>query len=163
MATVHHYRLRLRWTGNRGCGTADYVGYERDYLLQCDGKPDLPGSADPAFRGDAARHNPEDLFVGAIAACHMLFYLALCAQKGLRVLGYEDAPQGWMEAGAAGGSFREIHLAPTVTIAAGSDPALAEDLHAIAHQRCFLANSCAMPIQHRATIHVAIPDPEGTS
>ena len=56
------------------------------------GKPDLPGSSDPAFRGDARRYNPEELLVAALASCHMLWYLHLCADAGVTVLAYRDEP-----------------------------------------------------------------------
>jgi hypothetical protein len=57
------YATRLTWTGNLGEGTASYAGYARDYTVVVPGKPSLPGSADPMFRGDPERHNPEDLLV----------------------------------------------------------------------------------------------------
>jgi organic hydroperoxide reductase OsmC/OhrA len=46
----------------------------------------------------------------------------------------------------------EITLAPRVTIAADSDLALAEALHAQAHETCYVAGSCNTPIHHRATV-----------
>ena len=151
--SVHHYRARLHWTGNRGEGTVDYAGYGRGYEVHVDGKPVLPGSADPAFHGDPARHNPEDLFLSAVSACHMLFYLALCAREGIRVLSYEDRAEGWLETDASGsGRFREIRLAPRVTVAAGTDTARAGDLHALAHERCFIANSCRAPVHCSASV-----------
>ena len=38
-------------------------------------------------------------------------------------------------------------LAPRVTIAGDADLALAERLHALAHARCFIANSCSAPVR----------------
>jgi organic hydroperoxide reductase OsmC/OhrA len=146
-APLHHYRARVHWTGNTGEGTARYDAYSRDHRIHVDGKPSLAGSADPAFRGDAALHNPEDLFLASVAACHMLFYLALCARDGLRVFAYEDAAEGVLDANTNGhGRFREIHLRPRVTIATDADPAHAEALHRAAHARCFIANSCSVPV-----------------
>lgn len=151
--TLHHYVSQLHWTGNHGDGTADYAGYGRDYMLQVPGKAALAGSADPAFRGDPALHNPEDLFVGALAACHMLTYLALCAHAGIRVLAYHDQAQGWLELNPGrGGRFREVALAPRVTIAADSDAARAHALHAQAHAQCFIANSCTVAVRCEATV-----------
>ena len=37
----------------------------RDLVLRAAGKPELLGSADPTFRGDAGRWNPEELLVAA--------------------------------------------------------------------------------------------------
>lgn len=153
---AHEYDARLIWDGNLGQGTADYAGYGRQYRILVDGKPELTGSADPAFRGDAKRHNPEDHFLAAISACHMLSYLALCARKRLVVLAYEDAAHGTMTTTAdGGGRFEQVTLRPIVTIAAGQDEALAVRLHEAAHNVCFIANSCSVPIRHEATIRTA--------
>ncbi len=152
---MHAYRTRVVWEGNSGDGTSSYTAYARDYRTVIDGKPDLLGSADPAFRGDPEKHNPEDLLVGALSACHMLFYLSLCAKAGIRVLAYEDDAQGTMEIEAGGGGrFTEVVLHPTVTIAEGGDVSLAEKLHERAHELCFIANSCSMPIRHAPTITI---------
>jgi organic hydroperoxide reductase OsmC/OhrA len=153
MAQQHHYRAQIAWEGNLGTGTARYAGYSRDYRMRVEGKPDLAGSADPAFRGDPARHNPEDLMLGAISACHMLFYLSLCAQAGVVVEAYEDSAEAVMRTEPGGGGrFESVTLHPRVRIAAGSDAALAEQLHERAHALCFIANSCSVPIAHRPQI-----------
>lgn len=152
----HEYAARVVWEGNTGEGTARYAGYGREYRVMVDGKPDLAGSADPAFRGDAARHNPEDLFVASISACHMLFYLSLCARRGVRVLAYEDHAHGVMRADAGGGGrFHEVVLRPRVTIDDPAHAALASQLHDAAHALCFIANSCSFPIRHEPVIQAA--------
>lgn len=155
---AHSYEIRLVWDGNRGSGTADYTGYARDYRVQVGGKPDLAGSADPMFRGAAERYNPEDLFVAAVASCHMLFYLALCGRSGVQVVAYEDRAVGRLvyEAGG-GGRFEEILLRPRITISDGSKAELAERLHRSAQQRCFIANSCSVPIRHEVVVRAVEP------
>lgn len=151
----HRFEARLIWEGNRGEGTADYRGYGRQYRVLIDGKPDLTASAAPEFRGDAALHNPEDLFLAAISACHMLTYLAVCALAGIRVVSYEDSVNATMSVDRdGGGRFDEVTLHPVVTIAAGSDEARASALHAKAHEQCFIANSCSVPIRHEPTVKV---------
>ena len=149
------YTARVVWDGNSGTGTSTYAGYDRRYRVKIDGKPDLAGSSDAAFRGDADRHNPEDLFLSALSACHMLVYLGLCAREGIRVDAYEDACEGTLELQADGaGRFTSVVLAPHVTVAADTDAALAERLHDLAHARCFIANSCSAPI--RLAPHVVV-------
>ncbi len=64
----HHYEVSVRWTGNRGTGTSSYRDYDRDHVISAAGKPDIVGTADPAFRGDRARWNPEELLVAALIA-----------------------------------------------------------------------------------------------
>lgn len=149
------YMSQLQWTGNTGTGTSSYTAYSRDYLLQISGKPDLQGSADPHFRGDPARHDPEDHFLAAIAGCHLLSYLALAARSGVVVLDYRDAASGVLTLEGGGGRFTSVTLRPTVTITTASDRELALALHDTAHAQCFIANSCSVPIHHEPTIVVA--------
>lgn len=152
----HHYEAHLVWEGNLGAGTADYATYGRQHRVRFAGKPDLGLSADPAFRGDPAMQNPEDLLVAAISSCHMLSYLALCAKHGVVVLAYEDRAAGVMrEDGRGGGRFEEVLLSPKVTLAADAGDAaleLAHALHEPAHEQCFIAASCSVPIRHRAEV-----------
>lgn len=146
--TRHDYTARITWTGNQGEGTSSYTGYGREYLIAIPGKPELAASADPVFHGAADRHNPEDLFLASISACHMLFYLSLCARKGLRVLAYEDAAEGIMTVyPGGGGRFEEITLRPAVVVAPDGDIEAARQLHETAHELCFIANSCSVPIR----------------
>ena len=90
----HRYRPVIAWTGNTGEGTASYKAYERSHVISAPGKPDIPGSSDANFRGDASRWNPEDLFVVSASTCHMLWYLHLCAVNDVVVLDYRDEPEG---------------------------------------------------------------------
>ncbi|MGH7563502.1 MAG: OsmC family protein [Gemmatimonadota bacterium] len=158
----HEYSARVIWEGNLGEGTSSYTGYGRQYRVLVDGKPDLAGSADPAFRGEADRHNPEDLFVASLSACHMLFYLSLCARSGIRVVEYEDAARGVVTLDAdGGGRFEKVTLRPVVTIAGPENEALAGELHDAAHELCFIANSCSVPIRVEATVDIH-PGSRGT-
>lgn len=150
---AHEYTARVIWDGNTGEGTASYTSYGRQYRALIAGKPDILGTADPAFRGDPAKHNPEDLFLTSLSACHMLFYLSLCARNGVRVLTYEDEARGCMVMHAdGGGKFEEITLRPRVTIEGEENVALATQLHAAAHKLCFIANSCSVPISHEPVV-----------
>lgn len=144
---IHSYTASVTWTGNLGRGTAGYRGYSRDYEIQGAGKPVIAGSSDPAFRGDPARYNPEELLVASLATCHMLWFLHLCADVGITVTAYRDQASGAMiEDTDGGGRFREATLRPRVIVAPGSDPALAQRLHEEAHRKCFIANSVNFPV-----------------
>lgn len=149
---THSYSARLIWTGSNGAGTADYDSYERSYRIDVQDKPPLSGSAHPSFRGDPSLHDPEDMFLGAIASCHMLSYLGLCARRRVRVLAYEDSASGTLTLNAPGGArFTEITLRPVVALAQSADEPLARELHQTAHDACFIANSCSVPIRIEAT------------
>jgi len=144
---THTYACALTWTGNSGAGTTGYKAYSRDHVFSGAGKPDLPGSSDPAFRGDAKRYNPEELLVASLASCHMLWYLHLCAEAGVVVTAYRDDPVGTMvEDTARGGYFTGVTLHPKVTIASGGEAAKARALHHAAHTKCFIANSVNFPV-----------------
>jgi organic hydroperoxide reductase OsmC/OhrA len=152
MHKTHAYQIKTTWTGNTGAGTSGYRAYERAHEISAAGKPVIAGSSDPNFRGDAARYNPEDLLVASLSACHMLWYLHLCADSGIVVTAYEDNAQGTMvETENTGGHFTEVILRPAVTIAAG-DSELAMRLHERAHELCFIANSVNFAVRCEATI-----------
>lgn len=152
----HRYTARLIWDGNTGTGTADYTAYERQFRVAIPGKTDLLGSADPSFRGEASKHNPEEFFLASISACHMLVYLALCARHGVEVTAYEDHADGSMRVDERGGGrFESIVLRPAVVIEGAQHRRVALDLHGIAHDRCFIANSCSVPIRHEPIVRTA--------
>jgi len=153
MGRLHRYAVAIRWTGNRGSGTSGYGAYDRSHAIEAEGKPAIAGSSDPHFRGDAARWNPEELFLASLSACHQLWYLHLCAVAGVVVTAYEDRAEGEMEESADGaGQFRRVVLRPRVSIAPGSDKAVAERLHGEAHAKCFIANSVNFPVRHEPVV-----------
>lgn len=151
----HTYRVGIEWTGNRGSGTSGYRAYGREHAISAADKPDIPGSADVAFRGDTDRWNPEELLVAAASACHELWYLHLCADAGIAVLAYHDDAVGTMVDSPERGAFSRIVLHPHVLIAAGGDSALAERLHHAAHEKCYVANSVRFPIDCEPVTEVA--------
>ena len=59
----HRYLVSVTWNGNLSSGTSGYRDYSRNYEIGGDGKAGIHGSADPAFRGDRSRWNPEELLV----------------------------------------------------------------------------------------------------
>ena len=157
MDTEHRYEVAVTWTGNQGTGTSAYRAYSRSYDIgsPVDGKPLIPGTSEPAYRGDAARWNPEELLVAALSGCHELWYLHLCAVNGVVVTAYEDRAEGWMPVDAKGkGGFRRVLLRPRVTITAGSNPDRARALHADAHEMCNVANSVNFAVEHEPEIVV---------
>jgi len=156
----HHYNVTINWTGNKGTGTTDYKSYERSHTIQIDGKDELLASSDAPFRGDVSKHNPEDMMVSAIASCHMLWYLHLCADAGIIVLEYSDKASGILTLPEHGsGHFSEITLRPNVIVQDISMIEKANELHEKAHEKCFIANSVNFPVYHKPT-SVAMEQPE---
>lgn len=149
----HTYRASVAWSDP--AGTARSSTHSRNHVIRIAGKPDLLASSDPNFRGDPARHNPEDLLVASLASCHMLWYLGLCARAGIAVTHYADEAEATMiEDAVKGGRFERVTLRPRVTIKAG-DPDKARDLHHEAHRQCFIANSVNFPVDCEPTIALA--------
>lgn len=151
----HFYDVALEWTGNTGAGTPSYDGYERAYVLRAKGKQAIVGSSDAAFRGNAARWNPEDMLVASLSACHHLWYLHLCSEAGINVTAYRDEASGVMTENSDGsGQFAAVMLRPTVTITSASDSEKAHSLHHDAAKCCFIARSMNFPVGHEPTIIV---------
>lgn len=151
----HHYQIRMEWTGNLGRGTHHYRAYSRDHLISVDGKAvSIPASSDPAFRGDPSRYNPEELFLASLSACHMLWFLHLCAVNKIVVTDYIDRATGIMEEAADGsGRFREVTLRPKIKVETEEMIARSERLHHEANRMCFIANSCNFPVRHEAVTY----------
>lgn len=148
----HRYDVRTLWTCGPEGPPKTYEGYSRNHRVEIAGKPALQASSDPAFRGDPACHNPEDLLVASLSSCHMLWYLHLCVVRGIQIHAYEDNAYGIMAETPRPGRFVEVVLRPKVTVAKGADTALAAKLHERAHAECFVANSVNFPVRHEATI-----------
>ncbi len=163
MSKQHRYTATVRWIGNTGTGTQTYRGYKRDHMVEAEGKPTIAGSSDPHFRGDAARWNPEELLVAALASCHQLAYLHLCADAGVVVTVYEDRAEGVMSENADGsGEFTRVVLRPHVTIRAGNAQ-LARELHHRAHALCFIARSVNFLVECEPAIRTEANDPQPAS
>jgi len=152
MERSHTYNLTISWTGNRGTGTSDYRAYDRNHIIRAENKIEIPGSSDPAFRGDKTRYNPEEFLVSALSTCHMLSYLHVCVMNGVVVTEYTDKVTGTMaETPDGGGHFTEVTLNPVVTVKDVAMVAKANELHHKASQLCFIANSVNFPVKHTPT------------
>lgn len=160
----HSYRVSVTWTGNRGSGTSGYRAYGRDHEVTAT-EPDhthaaglalpepIAGSSDAAFRGDPGRWNPEQLLTAALAQCHMLAYLHLCAVAGIVVTAYSDHAVATMtEDGSGGGRFTEAVLRPHVTVSSPEEIEKATGLHRDAHEKCFIASSVSFPLRHEPVV-----------
>ena len=135
--TLTTHAAAVRWHGGRDDLRAHTVTA---------GGQTIGGSCSPEWGGDPAQADPEAMFVAALSACHMLWFLDLARAQRLRVTTYEDAAEGTMD----GTRFTRVVLRPRVTFAGDVDPATVADLHAHAHERCFIANSVSCPVEIEA-------------
>lgn len=152
----HLYSGTLLWTGADAGPTSTYQSYSRSWRMEFAGKPALEGSADPTFRGDPAKLNPEELLLTALATCHMLSYLALCSLKRIEVTSYNDRVEGILRRLPNGRTgFASVTLYPRVTIADAGRLDLARTLHRDAHTECFIANSVNFRVENAPTVTAA--------
>lgn len=145
----HHYQITSRWTGNLGSGTSSYRAYSRSYELSGAGKlAAIVGSSDPLFRGDRQRYNPEELMLGALSGCHMLWVLHLCADAGIVISEYVDEAEGEMiEHPDGSGQFTRVVLRPRMAITDPTRTADAAAVHERAHHFCAMARSVNFPVE----------------
>src|SRR3712207_4244678 len=94
MGTEHRYAGRVLWQGSTGLG---YDGYGRAHEGSSPpAEAALALSSDPAFRGDPALLNPEQLLVLSASSCQLLSFLAVAARARIDVVAYEDEAEGVM-------------------------------------------------------------------
>ena len=134
MASV--FPITLAWNGN-----TTHDAYTRNGEASKPEGASIATSSIPAFGGDGARWNPEELLTSALATCHMLTFLALAAKTRLEVLSYVDHAEAALDTLDRISRVVEIALRPTITVAAGTDPAKVEELFQKAHKYCVIANS----------------------
>ncbi|UAL11610.1 OsmC family protein [Caulobacter segnis] len=152
MAKQHDYTSLIEWTGDRGQGTRTYRGYDRTWTIATPGKPPVACSNDPLLGGDPTLHNPEDLLLSSLSACHMLWYLHLASSAGIVVRGYRDQPVGVGESTPDGaGRFLRATLKPHILVQRGADLAKADAIHHEIHKVCFIARSVNFPVDYAAT------------
>lgn len=154
MSIKHQYNVSVKWTGNKGNGTSGYKEYDRSHLISIENKPDILGSSDPVFQGDVSKHNPEDLLVSSVSACHMLWYLHLCSESKVKVIDYSDNAKGILKENKKDGYFTEVVLKPVVTVTENFMIDKAMELHKTASERCFISNSLSFPVYVKPTILV---------
>lgn len=150
------FAVTIEWTGSRGVGTTGYRDFDRAHTVRVAGLPDILASADKVFRGDASRHNPEQLLLAALSGCHMMSYFFHAVGAGLTVVEYTDDATAVLTREGTGGRITGATLRPRVVLSAG-DALAAERIHADAHRDCFIANSVAFPVAIEPTVEFAHP------
>ncbi|PSL08041.1 organic hydroperoxide reductase OsmC/OhrA [Haloactinopolyspora alba] len=148
--STHAYHVRLHWDGSTAAGTR---AYSRDHVaVAAPATAPVDMSADPAFRGDPDRLNPEQLVVMAASSCQMLSFLGAAARAGVDVLGYDDEATSRLDPTAEPTRLATIHLNVTVEVATGTDEATVRTLAVQAHHECYVANSLSVPVEVTTTV-----------
>jgi organic hydroperoxide reductase OsmC/OhrA len=152
--TDHIYRTSLHWSAEGGEGTKSYKSFSRTHRITA---KDKAGRDKPAILATSAFHsrehyNPDELLIGSLSSCHMLWYLHLCSENGVVVVDYRDDAEGVLRLDGKGeGKVERVTLRPRVMISAG-DPDIARALHKDAHSKCFVAASVNFPVLCEAEI-----------
>lgn len=147
--TTHTYSTHVAWQGSTGAG---YRAYPRAHAGVAPPSAEIPLSADPHFRGDATRVNPEQLLVLAASSCQLLSFLAVAAHAGVDVLDYEDNAEGVMPDGRTTMRIERIDLTPVIRVAPGTDHDRIRALVEQAHHGCYIANSLTTTVTVTATV-----------
>ncbi len=121
--------------------------YNRAHQWAFDGGATCPASASPHVvpppMSDPLGIDPEEAFIAAIAACHMLWFLDIARRSGYAAATYHDRAQGQLTANDAGKLWlSHVDLRPRTTWA-DKVPSrqVLERLHHEAHENCYIANS----------------------
>lgn len=132
--TRHH--AQVVWEGGKEDLRAHRVEFGSEVLL---------ASCSEHWGGDEERADPEEMFVAALSACHMLWFLALARERRIRVTGYVDDAVGELD----GTRMTRVELRPEVEFESDPGPETLAELHREAHRRCFLANSvnCSVEVE----------------
>lgn len=145
---MSEHTATLAWT--RGDATFTYETYSRDHRLVFENGLETLASSAPAYAGNPKALNPETLLVGALASCHMLTFLAVCAKRGYVVERYEDSASGRLDKNAEGRmAITHVTLRPKVAFSGEKQPSAEEleRLHERAHANCFIANSVRAEVE----------------
>ena len=118
--------------------------YTRVHEIAFDGGITIQASASPSVVREpfssAAAVDPEEMFVAALASCHMLWFLDFARRAGLEIFSYRDRAEGVVEKNAEGRmAVTRVTLRPLIEVQ--GDVAKIADLHGRAHEACLIANS----------------------
>jgi len=140
------YKATIKWQRK----SPDFVQgkYSREHTWTFDGGVTIGASASPHVVpvpwSNPALIDPEEAFVGAISSCHMLTFLFLAAKRGFQIDSYEDEAVGLMTKNEKGVPWiSSVTLNPIIAYSGDKlpSPTDAEQLHHLAHEQCFIAQS----------------------
>lgn len=141
------YNVRVTWKKGKGEAFIDNK-YSRAHTWAFDGGIELPASSSPHVvplpQSIESAVDPEEAFVVSISSCHMLWLLSIAAGKKYIVESYEDNAEGVLAKNGEGRlAMTEVTLKPKVVFVGQNIPSRAqvEELHHLAHEKCFIASS----------------------
>jgi organic hydroperoxide reductase OsmC/OhrA len=144
---AHEYRATVKWLRDGAAKFTDQR-YSRGHTWSFDGGITVPASSSPLSvrlpYSVAEAVDPEEAFVASLSSCHMLTFLYVAAKQGFMVDRYEDAAVGEMTKNAQGKMWvSKVTLNPAIAFTGDKRPTSEqlEELHYLAHDECYIANS----------------------
>ena len=143
---MSEYKATIKWQRT----SPDFLTgrYSREHTWTFDGGITVPASASPSVVpvpfSNPAHVDPEEAFVASISSCHMLTFLYVASKQGFQVDSYEDESIGVMTKNEKGVPWVSlVTLNPKIIYGGAKLPAPADEkqLHHLAHEQCFIANS----------------------
>ncbi len=131
------HKIALSW--ERGDKPFTYEGYSRNHAITFKNEAPVTFSTSPTYKGDPSKGDPEDLLVAALSSCHMLSFLAIACKKKVTVDSYQDDAVGFLE--NDGGKLWMTRAVLRPLVKSSADAALLAEIHHLAHEACFIANS----------------------
>jgi len=146
------YTAELRW--RRGEQSFTDKRYSRKHTWRFDGGLEFAGSSAPSSvpepMSDPAAIDPEEAFVASLSSCHLLWFLAIAAERKFCVDQYRDTPTGTLARNAHGKfAISVVILRPHVTFSGRTLPTRDEirAMHEAAHEACYIANSVTTDVR----------------
>jgi peroxiredoxin-like protein len=109
--------------------------------LRSQGLPTLQVAAPPEFHGREDTWTPEHLYVGSVASCFMLTFVALAERAKLVWESFSVKAEGKLGDVEGRRQITEIVLTPTAVVSRFEDVGRAETLLVKAERSCFIAAS----------------------
>jgi organic hydroperoxide reductase OsmC/OhrA len=158
---AHEYRATVTWPRAADAKFTDQR-YSRGHSWSFDGGITVPASSSPLSvrlpYSVAEAVDPEEALVAAVSSCHMLTFLYVAAKQGFVVDAYTDAAVGEMTKNEGGKVWvSRVTLAPAITFSGEKRPTTEQldELHHLAHEECYVANSVKTEIVVKGTMSFA--------
>lgn len=141
------YQVTVSWQKKSDEAFVDNQ-YSRAHTWKFDGGIEVTASSSPHVvplpMSSEAAVDPEEAFIASISSCHMLWFLSIAAEENYIVESYEDQAEGILGKDAEGKlAMTKVTLKPNVVFSGPTTPSRAQvdELHHLAHEKCFIANS----------------------
>jgi organic hydroperoxide reductase OsmC/OhrA len=141
------YNVKVSWRKKIDEAFVDHK-YSRSHTWTFDGGIELVASSSPHVvplpMSNESAVDPEEAFIASLSSCHMLWFLSIAAEKNYIVESYEDDAEGVLGKNEEGKlAMIRATLNPKVTFGDEHNPSRyqVDELHRLAHEKCFIANS----------------------